>query len=326
MTTYFVDADSGNDANDGLAWGTAKEHIQAAIDLIVAPLTTETVIKLKSNTSAAYEEDVTIKGIFALGADGALIIEPEVWTSSNYEDVNGSPFNATPGAGAWDIKGLDKPCELKLNFHVEHSFVEFRGLRFKGQLMTLGNGFAKVVYSQFDDEEAMAFANAMGGIELENCYLFDLPYGAVATSRASLTLTGDNYIENPFLHGIWAQIDSMVTVQPWGEDPDYYTTEIKLTSPRSKDFSAVRLTSKSYMYIKDGDINPYDVSVAAVKIINDLEKLSEKFYGVLLESGATLQGAGQMSFVTKDTKGDYVEMPAAQQVLVETDDNPSVID
>jgi len=318
MATIYVDPDSGSDANGGTGWGDAKEHIHAAIALITGPVFSETIIKLKANTTNPYEEDVTIKGIFGVSGAGCLIIEPEVWNETNYEEVNGSPFNATPGAGTWDIKGEDKPCELKLNLTVEHARVEIRGLRFKDQLVVTGGGYADVIYCQFDDEGAMAFANGLGGIGLENCYMFDLPFGAVASGKATISLSGNNYIENPFIHGIWAQVDSTVMVSPWGEDPDYYTTEIRVTSPR-KEFSAIRLTAKSYMYIKDDDINPWDVSLAQVDILYDLDVLPSNFYGVLLESASIIQGTAQMTFRTKNENGEYVAIPTAQEIVGATE-------
>jgi hypothetical protein len=152
--TIYVDADSGNDANGGTSWGDAKEHLWAAIGLISGPVFSETVIKLKAGTTNPYGgDDVTIKGIFGVSSAGALIIEPEIWTASNYEDANSSPFNATPGAGTWDIKGQDKPCELEMYITVENARVEFRGLRFKGQLMATDQARAMAVYCQFDDDD-----------------------------------------------------------------------------------------------------------------------------------------------------------------------------
>jgi hypothetical protein len=323
MTTYYVDADSGSDANGGTGWGTAKEHIQAAIDLITSPITDNTVIKLKAGTTNPYEEDVEIGNIVRHSAAARLAIEPEVWNQDNYDDVDGSPFNAASGVGTWDIKADDKPCVLKLNIKVENTFLQILGVQLEGALQCFGMALTNVIYSRVTGEDSMLFANGFGGIGIENCFLYDLPFGMAANGKATLTLNGNNYIENPFLYGIWANLESSVYVSPWGA---YYTTEIKTTMPRLKDYAAVRLTSKSYMNIKDGDINPFDVSIANVKVVNDLEALGDKYYGVLVESASILDGASLMSFVTKNKKGDYVDMPEGQQIVGQKENGALLID
>jgi hypothetical protein len=46
-----------NDANGGTGWGDAKEHLWAAVSLITGPVFSETVIKLKANTTNPYGGD-----------------------------------------------------------------------------------------------------------------------------------------------------------------------------------------------------------------------------------------------------------------------------
>ncbi|MDP8223084.1 MAG: hypothetical protein P9L99_06975, partial [Candidatus Lernaella stagnicola] len=227
------------------SWGDAKEHLQAAIDLITGVVNDQTTIHLKAGTTAEYTQEVTIRGIRPLGADGGLTIQPEIWTQSNYDD-------------------------------------------------------------------AMAFANGYGGLTLENCYLDSMPLPVVAYANSTVSLMGDVYIVNPFITGIWALVKSNVYIAPWTEKPmDYYTLQIKTTSPRQTDFAAIKAVGSSYVFVKSGDINPWDLSVSRVEITNDLDVLPPNYYGVVLESASLLQGASLMSFKTKNKKGDYVDMPAA---------------
>lgn len=315
-TDIFVDADTGLDGNSGADWANAKEHIQAAVDLITGAVSDETTIHLKSGTTASYTGDVDIVGINRQGKDGGFVIQPEVWNDSNYSSMKGDPFNATPDTGTWDVRADDKPCELELEIKIDNSEVTILGMQIKGKVEVSNKGQVKLKYCQVEGEDSMVFANGMGGAVLENCYLRDLPIGAVAYAKSSIFLAGQNYIENPFVHGIWALIDSTVIVAPWDDNPsDCYTTEIKTTSPRQAEFAAIKLVAKSYLYIKDGDINPWDVSVANIRVVHDLDTLPATYYGAVLESASTLQGASLMSFVTKNKKGDYVDMPAGQQIV-----------
>jgi len=312
-TNYYVDADGGDDMNGGTSWGDAKEHLQAAVDLITSPITDETTIHLKAGTTASYTGDVSITGINPLGKDASFTIRPEVWNDNNYTSMKGDPFNATPDTGTWDVKADDKPCELELEIAVKNSSVTMCGLLVKGKVQVSDRGHATLRYCQVEGDDSMVFAAGMGGVSLENCYLRDLPIGVVAYAKSSAFLTGLNYIENPFVVGIWALIDSTVIVAPWDENASAcYTTEVKTTAPRNAGFTAVKLAGRSYLYVKDGDINPWDVSVANLNVVHDLESLPANYYAVALESASTLQGASLMSFVTKNKKGEYVTMPKAQ--------------
>jgi len=311
-TDYYVDADSGSDANGGTSWGDAKEHLQAAIDLITGVVNDQTTIHLKAGTTAEYTQEVTIRGIRPLGADAGLTIQPEIWTQSNYDDADGDPFNATPATGIFDITADDKPCVLTMDITVIDSVVDFLGMEFEGKLTSQEMAHVLVAYSRFEGEDAMAFANGYGGLTLENCYLDSMPLPVVAYANSTVSLMGDVYIVNPFITGIWALVKSNVYIAPWTEKPmDYYTLQIKTTSPRQTDFAAIKAVGSSYVFVKSGDINPWDLSVSRVEITNDLDVLPPNYYGVVLESASLLQGASLMSFKTKNKKGDYVDMPAA---------------
>ena len=311
-----MDADTGNDGNTGADWANAKEHLQAAVDLITGVLTDEVTIHLKSNTTAAYGETVDIYGIHGVGKDARLIIQPEIWTAANYDDDDGDPFNATPGAGTFDITADDKPCVLEKEITIENSRVEFRGMEFRGKLTVQNRSDVVVIYSRFTDDESMAFANSNASLALENCYLNEMPIPVVAYGNSTIALLGSNYIINPFITGVWALLGSTIYVAPWEADPQgFYTLQIKTTPPRKADFAAIKAVAKSYVHIKDADINPWDLSVAKVEVVNDMTTLQPNYYGVVLETASVLQGADNMSFTTKNKKGDYVDMAYEQQIV-----------
>jgi len=323
----FVDADSGSDSNGGTAWGDAYLHLQKAIDGITAVINTAYTIHLKSGCTNSYTGDVKINGITCIGKDAGLFIEPEIWTQDNYEEANGDPFNATPGAGTFDIKADDKPVVLEMDIQVMNTkSVMFRGMEFKGILMAM-IGSCFVNYSRFSSGDAKAFANYMGMIGIENCYFFRNAQAIIAMYDSSVALSGDNYIIDPVLYGIWASVESIVFIAPWDDHPlDYFTTEIKTTTPRQKEYCAIKLAINSRMTIKDQDVNPSDLSIAQVNVINDYAKLGEKYYGVMLESRSMLCGADNMAFTTKNAKGEYEDMPEANRVLGKSEAGVVLID
>jgi len=312
----YVDADSGSDSNGGTGWGDAYLHLQKAIDGITDVITEAYTIELKSGCTNSYTEDVKINGIACIGKDAALFIQPEVWNQDNYDEANGDPFNATPGAGTFDIKADDKPVVLEMDIQVMNSKgVTFQGVEFKGILMAM-MGSCFVNYSRFSSGDAKAFANYMGVIGIENSYFFQNAQSIIAMAASSIVLQGDIYVVDPLFFGIWASIDSLVFVAPWDDHPlDYFTTEISTTTPRRKEFCAIKLAINSRMTIQDQDLNPWDLSIAQVNVVNDYAKLGEKYYGVMLESRSMLCGADNIAFTTKNAKGEYEDMPEAQQIV-----------
>jgi len=312
----YVDADNGSDTHGGTGWEDAYLHLQKAIDGITDVINDVYTIHLKSNCTNSYTEDVTINGITCIGKGAGLFIQPEVWTQDNYDEANGDPFNATPGAGTFDITADDKPVVLEMDIQVMNSKgVTFLGMEFKGMLMAM-TGMCFVQYCRFSSGDAKAFANYMGMLGIENCYFYQNAQSIIAMANSSVSLSGDVYLVDPLFFGIWATIDSIVFVAPWGDHPlDYFTTEIRTTTPRQKEFCAIKLAINSRMTIKDQDINPWDLSIAQVKVINDYSKLGQNYYGVYMESRSMLCGADNILFMTKNAKGDYVDMPETQQIV-----------
>jgi len=312
---YYVDPDDGNDSNDGSDLHP-KEHIQAAVDLITDVITDTVTIHLKSNATNKFTGDVTIQGILPVGKEAQFIIQPTIWNQTNYDEADGSPYNPVDGVGDFDITADDKPCILDLDMKVTFSGVQIRGLHFEGKLDVSGLGYARILYSRFETENSMSFAHSKGEIALENCYLFDMPIPVVAYDGGGIKLIGANYIIDPYITGVWALLDSKVVVEPWDLHPTtHYKLQIKTTSPRKADYAAIKLVGRSFMYVKDADINPWDLEIAQVEIVNDLEVLPGNYYGIVIENASILQGYGNINFKTKDQKGDYVEMPEADKIV-----------
>lgn len=97
-TNYYVDPDDGDDAWDGSVMvhteGTIgpKETLGGALALITGPITDETTIHLQINTTNDYEGDCELQGVYCVGEDAELIIQPYGWDDDKYEDMSDDPY------------------------------------------------------------------------------------------------------------------------------------------------------------------------------------------------------------------------------------------
>jgi hypothetical protein len=329
-TDYYVDADSGSDSNDGTSWAQAKKHIQAAVDLITGFVTDETIIHLKSNTTATYTEDVEISGVRSLGKGARLVIQPEVWNEANYEQAKGDPFNETEGAGDFDIKA-DKPVILELTMRIHNSDnVDLHGLCFESNdseaaLAVQGSSIVGAKYCRFDGLDTSAGADFGAKLWLENNYFLNNRIAAGALNKSFVLLVGDNYIEDPVKYGIYLAHNSTLAFTAWPENPSYFTAEIKTLSPKSQEFHGVRLVGGSFLCISDQSFYPGVQFPGRLHVRNAIQPLYKEYYGIMLESKSMVFGASNMSFTTLNAKGEQIDMPEAQQIVCAPDEDTTLI-
>ncbi len=105
-------------------------------------------------------------------------------------------------------------------------------------------------------------------------------------------------------------IDSLVFVAPRDDHaPDFFMAEIMKPRSQRRKFCAIKQAINSRMTMKDQDVNPWDLSIAQVKVVNDYSKLGQKYYGAVLESRSMISGADNIDFTTKNAKGEYEDLP-----------------
>ena len=317
---YYVDADSGSDANGGTGWGDAKQHISAAIDDLITDVITDTVtIHLKSSTTNSYTDDVEIRGITCIGSDARLVIQPENWDETKYGDASGDPLG---GAGDFDPK-TTPTVELELKLTVTDSTgIELRGLCFLGEdvdagIEVAGQTSLTIKYSRIEGQKAGLLSRMGPVVMVENCYFLDNITAVSAFYKSQVILSGSNYIEDAVYWGLGAMVDSTVVVVAWPDHQfEYYTTEIKTTTPRTRQYSGMKAVAGSTICVQDETLHPMMPLVAHVHIRNDHHVLKTDYYGVQLDSGSLLTGGDGITFTTLDAKGDAVDMPEVNRVVV----------
>ena len=318
---YYVDADSGSDGNGGTGWGDAKEHISAALELITGTITDETIIHLKKGTTAAYSGDCDIQGVTCLGDDSKLIIQPEDWDQTKYEDASGDPLG---GAGDFDPK-TDPTVILELKITVTNSTdVELRGLGFLGEDDNAGveaHGKSEVTanYCRFEGVNAQLLTRLGAEAMASNCYFLDNMFAVTAAYKSMVMLAGDNYIEDAVYWGVGAIVDSTVVIIAWPEHQfEYYTTEIKTTTPRTRQYAGMKAVAGSTICVQDETLHPMMPLVSHVHIRNDQHVLKSDYFGVQIDSGSLLSGADGITFTTLNAKGDATDMPEANRIVAAT--------
>lgn len=101
--TYYVNASSGFDSNDGLGSGTAFATIQKAIDVIAA-LDTSIYAVTVQVAAGTY---TTANALKRLVGAGSVVIEGDTSTPSNvHVDATGDAFTSEAPPGQWEVKGF----------------------------------------------------------------------------------------------------------------------------------------------------------------------------------------------------------------------------
>jgi Right handed beta helix region len=337
VVNYYADSGKADDTGDGLSWANAKKHIQALIDLITVGIVTDDItIHVKGDISVPmiYEEDLKITGIRFIGEDACLVIQtgsatPDTtcaWNENNYEGADKSPFLNTAASDSWNIKTDTRPVVITGTFDIEDSGkIEICGVKFDGDSadgkIAVGDDCAvKFVYCHFYGEQCMTMCQANSSGQFENCYFQENRCAIMCMSKSVVTLIGDNYIENPWQYGVYAMMGSTVCILPWSEQPlVHFTTEIKTTGGRQK-YAAIKAIEMSAVKVWNG-WEDYDIEIGHLKIVHESDKIGANYYGVMLESMSLLSGDEKIDFLMKNTKGEDVNIPAAQQIVADTSSN-----
>ena len=97
---------------------------------------------------------------------------------------------------------------------------------------------------------------------------------------------------------------------------EYYTTEIKTTTPRTRQYAGMKAVAGSTICVQDETLHPMMPLVSHVHIRNDQHVLKPDYFGIQLDAGSLLSGADGITFTTLDAKGDAAEMPDANRIVV----------
>ncbi|NLH47035.1 MAG: hypothetical protein GX444_00370, partial [Myxococcales bacterium] len=284
-TNYYVDADKADDTGDGLTMGNAKKHISAVLELLSFPLTAETIIHLKKDTTASYEEtsgylvfsNVTRQGVIPL-----LVIQSENWNQTYYA----ADLDPITGTGALAPTAA-KRCTLTAGILVcEGSVVEFRGLAVEPEtsraaFQVTGYSRARFIYCRADNAEVGFLANKHASAVLQNCCADTCDHGAAAVEKATMEVEGNNFFLESKVAGLTAYLDSVVTVNPWDEHPsDYCTLEIRTTAKAlRRNYAAILVKLRSTVAVSGTGDEALHPGVAIVKIIKEDPTLQETYYG-----------------------------------------------
>ncbi|HPQ68723.1 MAG TPA: hypothetical protein PKW95_06310 [bacterium] len=339
-TDIYVKADTGSDGGEGTQ-GSPYEHISFALGRIANPLTDVTTIHLTSNGTAFTETNgiVSFRNI-RLGAEGAkLIIQADDYVDSswvlwneNYYENGTNPYN---GEVPLNIT-TNRPASLEIRFEfIDCEGIELRGLHFNpnddGEEMNIkAEGFNRDIvfkYCSFMCADMGLIISGPSMISFEMCYFMGNVYTLTALNGATVSLDGDNLFANPILGAIRAIDRASVSVNPWQYGPTrYYTTTIQTSTVHKEEYHAILLQDASSLRVPYDPMMPLDVYNGKVVIHHEGAKLPENYYGVKLASKSLLSGADDFEFTMKNLKGETVEMPAEQQIMIGEGQDVTVVD
>jgi hypothetical protein len=302
-TSRYVDSSKADDSGDGLAWGTAKKHISAALATLTYPLTDETTIYLKGTTASpkTYEEDANdstldLTNILLSGADAVLIFQAEEWNPTYYA-AGTNPFT---GSGALDPTAA-KPVVLAMKVvHENAAHVEWRAVEFTTGDISMAAEVGAGCQALFSFCRASAsgagfIVNYGGRMIVENCYATTCGVGVAAANGAWLNLTGDNHLIDNIAFGVGLRHHAQLVVTAWETNTAFNTLTVKITKPRRK-YAALAAAVGSTIYISgDTDDFLFPGSVM-VKLLNAGDSNGPDCVAVKLESKSMLVGAGLITF------------------------------
>jgi len=322
---YYVDADKADDTGDGLSWGNAKKHLSAVLELIVEPITSTVTVHLKS-TGTVYTGDYQGRGILYIGeyTDG-LIIQPDVWNQTNYDDGEHDPFGTT-GTGTFNPNTATFPVTLQLKLELWNCFgVVVKGVRFDGSagdagLRLMEKSVANALYCRFESDGSTEIAMMGSLLRLENCDAPDNNVAVISMGQSQVQLLGDTYITDAATVGVFATSGSMVWLMASGS---HHTTRITTNTPRVKQYAAMRATAGSKICVMDENLSPFPWSYFASLLIihHNNQILRKEHFGIMLESGSQVTGVSQITCTKLDSKGDTVPMPDDQSIVEEEGGN-----
>jgi len=332
MADYYVDSTKVDDSGDGLSMGNAKKHISAALGLVANPLTEVTTIHLM--TGDVYTEEnglVSFRNIHPANEEAKLIIQPSNWMEGSYESA-ANPFG---GAEPFDITG-DKPLSLEICFYFNNcGGIELRGLHFDpnddGKEMNVkaagGNSEIVFKYCSFQCADMGLIVSGPSMVSFEMCFFIGNVYTLTAANGATVALAGDNLFADPMLGALRAIDRASINVNPWQYGKGrYYTTTINTTTTHKEEFHAILLQDASSLRIPGDPMFPLDIYHGRVVVNHDGTKLPKNYYGVKLESKSLVSGADNFEFTMKNLKGETVEMPVAQQIMIDEGQDVTVVD
>ena len=101
--------------------------------------------------------------------------------------------------------------------------------------------------------------------------------------------------------------------------PERHTLKIVTSSPRVKDFAALKATAGSMICVQDESAVPVGMpnSPVDVNIHHDYPLLRDSQFAIVLDGGSLLTGANQITFTMKNVNNEIVPMPESQTVITE---------
>ena len=337
MASIYVDIVAGDDTTgDGTSMGSAYKHISRALEDVTEPVTEETYIILKGDTTdpSAYnyrdddEEDVAIQKQIEPG--GAIIIQPDSWNETYYEQDGVDPLTG----GTFDPTGL-RPCYVpRIQIGGDTKGVFFRGVAIYDDRLEVTEFAGNYIYDRshvtFDYCSFLSWnigllVTDFSSCNVYNCYFEGCSVGVTLSNMSSMGLFGDNYFKDCFKYALYLVNNCVLNVRGWDLFPAiHYTTKLYTTQQR-KGYAAIKVEIGSTFLVGlnnealDEQVARYR-RPALVQIVSEKEFAPKEYYGVLLESLSQYIGSANTVFTGKDSSDNMLNegkdtVPSGQQFV-----------
>jgi len=322
----YVDKDIAVEG-DGSEWDEAKKTLQAGYEVLKDSTDAFNYLYVRSDlTSPIYNDNLVING-FSRKVN--LFIEPrsydestQIWNTGHFQNKEWDP---TKGAdtGDYDPRSMTRPVTLAGSIQiVDSGTVALHGFAITGSVLVnlhaLMGGFQ---YCHFQNNNASLTVLADSNALIEGCCFTNTVFGVTLNNRAFLIMDHDNYFVDPVGGAARFLSNSLVHIK---QSCELYTTQ-----PTGKDWYGFKITEHSRLKLWEGadeDYSQNDNHVGHLAVINEMPKIMPGYKGILLESGAMLQGAKRLLFVTQNLKGEPVPMPIGNTICMKANSNVTVIE
>ena len=320
----------------------------SVMDLVAESTDPENTIFFAANvgTPCPNSEQFIIENFHPVGHGGRLILTlmsfeetpTWIWNPTSYSGHTYSPLKSG-SVGQWNVRADSFPFEMTEPIVISNSGpVSVNGFFFDGTTSgrsgILADSFSVVqaAYCRFQGLSAMAMAHTQAMLDLENCYLVGNYISVLGAIRGIIALIGNNYIESPIYAGIEASGDSLIAVMPWMQmtppipvPNSFNTTEFKTLEPR-KEYVGLRLREGAKLKIVDVDQMANQPFHGHVVFNHDHRILPTDYKCIEMASRATIIGAENIEFLTKNLEDEPVAMPEANTIIEKENEQTLVID
>ena len=342
MAELYVDPVSGTDDNAGLSVDDISyptKTLSAAISknlydsevgaVVIDETLTIHVARPAERPSVSlleYPVDLTDAEI-----DGGveIVIEADGWNQDNYDDGR-DPFGASDTAEKMDpeaVKTAIVPALiLPAGAILRARGVEFNGLGTGAPGLSLEEGaHAELIYCTVADCGTAGVAVTAASAEIENCCLSSTGTGVVVLMRSEVNFRGYNRIVNSHDYGLFIAAYSVASVEPADNFSEVPMLEIRTTLARDE-YTAVRVGLYSFLMLDMPKIPTFDTVPGFLRIVRDHEYDPDDYYGVTLESHATLCGARNVLFYDSKDEDEKDTVSTGKQILAAPRTGAVVID